>query len=50
QFGQYENSIGTGQVHLWFDRPDGGFPRPRRTPQDPEYTRQNRGPDLVAAG
>ena len=28
QYGEYENSIGTGQVHLWFDRPQGGFPRP----------------------
>ena len=35
QYGEYENSIGTGQVHLWFDRPEGGFPRPRRTPVDP---------------
>ncbi|MGW6399200.1 3,4-dihydroxyphenylacetate 2,3-dioxygenase [Streptomyces sp. NPDC055134] len=25
QYGQYENSIGTGQVHLWFDRPAGGW-------------------------
>jgi aromatic ring-opening dioxygenase catalytic subunit (LigB family) len=24
--GDYENSIGTGQVHVWFDRPDGGWP------------------------
>lgn len=31
RFGDYENSVGTGQVHLWFDRPAGGFPRPRRT-------------------
>lgn len=31
QYGEYENSIGTGQVHLWFDRPADGFPRPRRT-------------------
>ena len=31
QYGKYENSIGTGQVHLWFDRPDEGFPRPRHT-------------------
>jgi 3,4-dihydroxyphenylacetate 2,3-dioxygenase len=31
QYGEYENSIGTGQVHLWFDRPAGGFPRPRQT-------------------
>ena len=25
QYGEYENSVGTGQVHLWFDRPRGGF-------------------------
>lgn len=31
QYGKYENSVGTGQVHLWFDRPQDGFPRPRRT-------------------
>lgn len=31
QYGEYENSVGTGQVHLWFDRPTDGFPRPRRT-------------------
>ena len=31
QYGDYENSVGTGQVHLWFDRPADGFPRPRRT-------------------
>lgn len=31
QYGDYENSIGTGQVHLWFDRPEGGFPPPRTT-------------------
>ncbi|GLZ29274.1 dioxygenase [Lentzea sp. NBRC 105346] len=31
QYGEYENAIGTGQVHLWFDRPEGGFPVPRRT-------------------
>ncbi len=30
-YGQYENSVGTGQVHLWFDRPEGGFPRPHLT-------------------
>jgi 3,4-dihydroxyphenylacetate 2,3-dioxygenase len=30
-YGQYENAIGTGQVHLWFDRPAGGFPAPRPT-------------------
>jgi 3,4-dihydroxyphenylacetate 2,3-dioxygenase len=31
QYGNYENSIGTGQVHIWFDRPADGFPRPHRT-------------------
>jgi 3,4-dihydroxyphenylacetate 2,3-dioxygenase len=31
QYGRYENAVGTGQVHLWFDRPAGGFPRPRAT-------------------
>ena len=25
QYGEYENSIGTGQVHLWFDRPEAGW-------------------------
>lgn len=52
QYGEYENSIGTGQVHLWFDRPADGFPRPRRTPVDPEYVRQTGGPgsDVPAAG
>jgi aromatic ring-opening dioxygenase catalytic subunit (LigB family) len=50
QYGEYENSIGTAQVHLWFDRPEGGFPRPRRTPSDPDYARQTGGPDLPAAG
>lgn len=50
QYGDYENSIGTGQVHLWFDRPEGGFPRPKETPIDPDYVRQNGGPDLPAAG
>ncbi|WP_438289874.1 3,4-dihydroxyphenylacetate 2,3-dioxygenase [Streptomyces sp. HUAS TT7] len=25
QYGAYENSIGTGQVHLWFDRPAEGW-------------------------
>lgn len=31
QYGEYENSVGTGQAHLWFDRPEQGFPRPRAT-------------------
>ncbi|WP_394768993.1 catechol 1,2-dioxygenase [Lacisediminihabitans sp.] len=26
-YSEYENSIGTGQVHVWFPRPVGGFPR-----------------------
>jgi hypothetical protein len=26
QYGEYENSIGTGQVHIWFDKPAEGFP------------------------
>ncbi|WP_214316854.1 3,4-dihydroxyphenylacetate 2,3-dioxygenase [Nonomuraea sediminis] len=30
-FGSYENSVGTGQAHLWFDRPGGGFPAPKET-------------------
>ena len=25
QYGDYENSIGTGQVHIWFDRPADGW-------------------------
>jgi aromatic ring-opening dioxygenase catalytic subunit (LigB family) len=49
-YGKYENSIGTGQVHLWFDRPTEGFPQPSGTPQDPDFIRQSGGPDLVAAG
>jgi 3,4-dihydroxyphenylacetate 2,3-dioxygenase len=35
QYGEYENSIGTGQAHLWFDRPEEGFPRPRPTHLEP---------------
>jgi 3,4-dihydroxyphenylacetate 2,3-dioxygenase len=31
QYGDYENSVGTGQVHLWFDRPEGGFARAHET-------------------
>jgi 3,4-dihydroxyphenylacetate 2,3-dioxygenase len=50
QYADYENSIGTGQVHLWFDRPEGGFPRPHATPVDPDFVRQTAGPDLTAAG
>jgi 3,4-dihydroxyphenylacetate 2,3-dioxygenase len=25
RYGEYENSVGTGQVHLWFDRPTAGW-------------------------
>jgi aromatic ring-opening dioxygenase catalytic subunit (LigB family) len=50
QYGEYENSIGTGQVHLWCDRPDSGFPRHHDTPSDPEFVRQQAGPDVPAAG
>jgi 3,4-dihydroxyphenylacetate 2,3-dioxygenase len=35
RYGEYENSVGTGQVHVWFDRPEIGFPRPRRTHLQP---------------
>lgn len=28
-YSEYENSVGTGQVHIWFDQPEQGFPRPR---------------------
>lgn len=50
QYGEYENSIGTGQVHLWFDQPEEGFPASHVTPEDPDYVRQAAGPDLTAAG
>ena len=35
-YGQYENSVGTGQAHIWFARPAGGFPRPRKTEDHPK--------------
>ncbi|MBT2542679.1 catechol 1,2-dioxygenase [Streptomyces sp. ISL-44] len=28
-FSAYENAVGTGQVHIWFDRPAGGWTAPR---------------------
>jgi len=28
-YSEYENSIGTGQVHVWFPAPEGGFPKPK---------------------
>ena len=24
-FSEYENAVGTGQVHIWFDRPEAGW-------------------------
>jgi 3,4-dihydroxyphenylacetate 2,3-dioxygenase len=30
RFSEYENSVGTGQVHIWFDRPDQGWVSPAR--------------------
>ncbi len=30
-FSDYENSIGTGQMHIWFDRPAGGWSGPAPT-------------------
>jgi hypothetical protein len=50
QYGEYENSIGTGQVHLWCDRPEEGFPGQNATPTDTEFVRQQLGPDVPAAG
>ncbi|MBS1691471.1 MAG: catechol 1,2-dioxygenase [Actinobacteria bacterium] len=47
QYGEYENSVGTGQVHLWFERPADGFPRPRRTHLEPLTAEQ---PSLHDAG
>lgn len=29
QYGEYENSVGTSQVHVWFDRPAAGWTAPR---------------------
>ena len=28
-YSEYENSVGTGQIHVWFDRPAAGWTRPR---------------------
>lgn len=28
-YSEYENSIGTGQVHIYFPEPEGGFPLPK---------------------
>ncbi|MFD5654993.1 3,4-dihydroxyphenylacetate 2,3-dioxygenase [Streptomyces sp. NPDC127039] len=35
QYGAYENSVGTGQVLLWFDRPADGWTGTGRTPAAP---------------
>ena len=50
QYGNYENSVGTGQIHLWFDRPPGGFPRPRPTHLEPAPAEQPNGHDAGMAG
>lgn len=47
QYGEYENSVGTAQVHLWFERPAGGFPGPRRTHLEPLTAEQ---PSMHTAG
>lgn len=47
QYGEYENSVGTAQVHLWFEQPATGFPRPRRTHLEPLTAEQ---PSMHSAG
>lgn len=47
QYGEYENSVGTAQVHLWFERPAGGFPQPRQTHLEPLTAEQ---PSMHSAG
>ncbi|MFD5922177.1 3,4-dihydroxyphenylacetate 2,3-dioxygenase [Kitasatospora sp. NPDC058201] len=39
QYGEYENSVGTGQALLWFDRPAAGWTAPRPGParHDPHH-------------
>ena len=32
-YSEYENSVGTGQVHVWFDRPVGGWQAQRKAAQ-----------------
>jgi 3,4-dihydroxyphenylacetate 2,3-dioxygenase len=32
RFSEYENAVGTGQIHLWFDRPEAGWLAPRLSP------------------
>jgi aromatic ring-opening dioxygenase catalytic subunit (LigB family) len=32
-YSEYENSVGTGQVHVWFDRPAGGWHAQRKAAQ-----------------
>ena len=47
QYGEYENSVGTAQVHLWFERPAGGFPQPCQTHLEPLTAEQ---PSMHSAG
>ena len=50
QYGEYENSIGTGQVHLWFDRPDGRLPAAQADTRGRRLHPPERRPELTAAG
>ncbi len=50
RYGEYENSVGTGQVHVWFERPENGFPRPRRTHLQPLTAEQPAMHDAGVAG
>ncbi|MGP4004568.1 3,4-dihydroxyphenylacetate 2,3-dioxygenase [Streptomyces sp. 8N706] len=54
QYGEYENSIGTGQAHLWFDRPAEGWTAPRAArlphgPHDPGDPQHSVEPQLSPA-
>jgi hypothetical protein len=42
-FSDYENSIGTAQMHLWFDRPAAGWTAPGAKPAPVSADGQNAG-------
>ena len=44
QYGEYENSIGTGQVHLWFERPGLRIPAPAPDSAGPRLPAPDRRP------
>ena len=48
QYGDYENSIGTGQGPPLVRRTGRRISRPHRTPEDPDFVRQMGGPDPPA--